>query len=180
MTHLVLELLSKSGLTYCSRKKPASNFWLGGFLTEPQPLASWVTPAFLCLSVPSSQSCARQRAIPQPVFSLSPLPNRPTWWFCAFPYSLLIFVYDEVRKLIIRRNPGGKNMLLICVFPSPPLHAAEFSGRPSKAWGSLSTIWGVYFAVFSPSSTLIVQLVQIKGFLSLYSLPLYKSTDTLK
>uniref|UniRef100_A0A663LNT4 Sodium/potassium-transporting ATPase subunit alpha n=1 Tax=Athene cunicularia TaxID=194338 RepID=A0A663LNT4_ATHCN len=42
-----------------------------------------------------------------PVFSLSPLPNRPTWWFCAFPYSLLIFLYDEVRKLIIRRNPGG-------------------------------------------------------------------------
>ncbi|XP_054019951.1 sodium/potassium-transporting ATPase subunit alpha-1 [Dryobates pubescens] len=34
-------------------------------------------------------------------------PLKPTWWFCAFPYSLLIFVYDEVRKLIIRRNPGG-------------------------------------------------------------------------
>uniref|UniRef100_A0A8C3L279 Sodium/potassium-transporting ATPase subunit alpha n=1 Tax=Chrysolophus pictus TaxID=9089 RepID=A0A8C3L279_CHRPC len=31
----------------------------------------------------------------------------PTWWFCAFPYSLLIFLYDEIRKLIIRRNPGG-------------------------------------------------------------------------
>ncbi|KAF1469526.1 Sodium/potassium-transporting ATPase subunit alpha-1, partial [Megadyptes antipodes antipodes] len=34
-------------------------------------------------------------------------PLKPTWWFCAFPYSLLIFLYDEVRKLIIRRNPGG-------------------------------------------------------------------------
>uniref|UniRef100_A0A3Q2LSQ9 Sodium/potassium-transporting ATPase subunit alpha n=1 Tax=Equus caballus TaxID=9796 RepID=A0A3Q2LSQ9_HORSE len=34
-------------------------------------------------------------------------PLKPTWWFCAFPYSLLIFVYDEVRKLIIRRRPGG-------------------------------------------------------------------------
>ncbi|XP_038613601.1 sodium/potassium-transporting ATPase subunit alpha-1 [Tachyglossus aculeatus] len=34
-------------------------------------------------------------------------PLKPTWWFCAFPYSLLIFVYDEVRKLIIRRSPGG-------------------------------------------------------------------------
>ncbi|XP_053790146.1 sodium/potassium-transporting ATPase subunit alpha-1 [Vidua macroura] len=34
-------------------------------------------------------------------------PLKPTWWFCAFPYSLLIFVYDEVRKFIIRRNPGG-------------------------------------------------------------------------
>uniref|UniRef100_A0AAY4C6D8 Sodium/potassium-transporting ATPase subunit alpha n=1 Tax=Denticeps clupeoides TaxID=299321 RepID=A0AAY4C6D8_9TELE len=34
-------------------------------------------------------------------------PLKPTWWFCAFPYSLLIFVYDEIRKLILRRNPGG-------------------------------------------------------------------------
>ncbi|TKC49856.1 hypothetical protein EI555_011817, partial [Monodon monoceros] len=33
-------------------------------------------------------------------------PLKPTWWFCAFPYSLLIFVYDEVRKLVIRRRPG--------------------------------------------------------------------------
>ncbi|MGH0138730.1 UNVERIFIED_CONTAM: hypothetical protein FKN15_037130 [Acipenser sinensis] len=35
-------------------------------------------------------------------------PLKPTWWFCAFPYSLLIFVYDEIRKLIIRRSPGGE------------------------------------------------------------------------
>nr|P30714.2 RecName: Full=Sodium/potassium-transporting ATPase subunit alpha-1; Short=Na(+)/K(+) ATPase alpha-1 subunit; AltName: Full=Sodium pump subunit alpha-1; Flags: Precursor [Rhinella marina]CAA77842.2 sodium/potassium-transporting ATPase alpha-1 subunit [Rhinella marina] len=34
-------------------------------------------------------------------------PLKPTWWFCAFPYSLLIFIYDEVRKLILRRSPGG-------------------------------------------------------------------------
>ncbi|XP_064413492.1 sodium/potassium-transporting ATPase subunit alpha-1 isoform X2 [Latimeria chalumnae] len=34
-------------------------------------------------------------------------PLKPSWWFCAFPYSLLIFVYDEIRKLILRRNPGG-------------------------------------------------------------------------
>uniref|UniRef100_A0A8C5MT43 Sodium/potassium-transporting ATPase subunit alpha n=1 Tax=Leptobrachium leishanense TaxID=445787 RepID=A0A8C5MT43_9ANUR len=34
-------------------------------------------------------------------------PLKVTWWFCAFPYSLLIFVYDEVRKLILRRDPGG-------------------------------------------------------------------------
>ncbi|XP_054477556.1 sodium/potassium-transporting ATPase subunit alpha-3b isoform X2 [Anoplopoma fimbria] len=34
-------------------------------------------------------------------------PLKPSWWFCAFPYSFLIFVYDEVRKLLIRRNPGG-------------------------------------------------------------------------
>ncbi|XP_066063027.1 sodium/potassium-transporting ATPase subunit alpha-2-like isoform X5 [Chamaea fasciata] len=34
-------------------------------------------------------------------------PLKVTWWFCAFPYSLLIFAYDEVRKLILRRYPGG-------------------------------------------------------------------------
>ncbi|XP_048881783.1 sodium/potassium-transporting ATPase subunit alpha-3b isoform X2 [Brienomyrus brachyistius] len=34
-------------------------------------------------------------------------PLKPSWWFCAFPYSFLIFVYDEIRKLLIRRNPGG-------------------------------------------------------------------------
>uniref|UniRef100_A0A8C4PY45 Sodium/potassium-transporting ATPase subunit alpha n=2 Tax=Eptatretus burgeri TaxID=7764 RepID=A0A8C4PY45_EPTBU len=35
-------------------------------------------------------------------------PLKPSWWFCAFPYSLLIFLYDEIRKFILRRNPGGK------------------------------------------------------------------------
>ncbi|XP_017324992.2 sodium/potassium-transporting ATPase subunit alpha-3b [Ictalurus punctatus] len=34
-------------------------------------------------------------------------PLKPSWWFCAFPYSFLIFVYDEIRKLLLRRNPGG-------------------------------------------------------------------------
>uniref|UniRef100_A0A3P8ZZU1 Sodium/potassium-transporting ATPase subunit alpha n=1 Tax=Esox lucius TaxID=8010 RepID=A0A3P8ZZU1_ESOLU len=34
-------------------------------------------------------------------------PLKVSWWFCALPYSLLIFIYDEVRKLIIRRSPGG-------------------------------------------------------------------------
>ncbi|XP_077454447.1 sodium/potassium-transporting ATPase subunit alpha-3b isoform X1 [Stigmatopora argus] len=34
-------------------------------------------------------------------------PLKPSWWFCAFPYSFLIFVYDEIRKLLIRQNPGG-------------------------------------------------------------------------
>ncbi|XP_038657956.1 sodium/potassium-transporting ATPase subunit alpha [Scyliorhinus canicula] len=34
-------------------------------------------------------------------------PLKPSWWFCAFPYSLIIFLYDEMRRFIIRRNPGG-------------------------------------------------------------------------
>ncbi|KAJ8268539.1 hypothetical protein COCON_G00137110 [Conger conger] len=33
-------------------------------------------------------------------------PLKVSWWFCAFPYSILIFVYDEIRKFILRRNPG--------------------------------------------------------------------------
>ncbi|KAJ8013036.1 hypothetical protein DPEC_G00049140 [Dallia pectoralis] len=34
-------------------------------------------------------------------------PLKPCWWLCALPYSLLIFVYDEIRKYILRRYPGG-------------------------------------------------------------------------
>ncbi|XP_062961020.1 sodium/potassium-transporting ATPase subunit alpha-4 [Cynocephalus volans] len=34
-------------------------------------------------------------------------PLKMVWWFCAIPYSILIFIYDEIRKLIIRQRPGG-------------------------------------------------------------------------
>ncbi|KAL6467901.1 hypothetical protein MHYP_G00235780 [Metynnis hypsauchen] len=34
-------------------------------------------------------------------------PLKVYWWFCAVPYSILIFIYDEVRKFILRRRPGG-------------------------------------------------------------------------
>merc|ERR1712033_41849 len=36
---------------------------------------------------------------------LRPL-NAP-WWFIGIPFSLLIFVYDEIRRFLLRRNPGG-------------------------------------------------------------------------
>merc|ERR1711953_1029166 len=29
------------------------------------------------------------------------------WWFVPMPFSLLIFCYDEIRKTLIRRTPGG-------------------------------------------------------------------------
>jgi len=32
---------------------------------------------------------------------------RFSWWFCALPFSILIFVYDEARRYCIRRWPGG-------------------------------------------------------------------------
>ncbi|PVD27597.1 hypothetical protein C0Q70_12761 [Pomacea canaliculata] len=34
-------------------------------------------------------------------------PLRFTWWLTALPFSVAIFVYDECRKLILRRSPGG-------------------------------------------------------------------------
>ncbi|XP_029207817.2 sodium/potassium-transporting ATPase subunit alpha-3-like [Acropora muricata] len=33
-------------------------------------------------------------------------PLLPAWWFPAIPFSLLIFVYDECRRYIIRSRPG--------------------------------------------------------------------------
>ncbi|XP_027223739.1 sodium/potassium-transporting ATPase subunit alpha isoform X7 [Penaeus vannamei] len=29
------------------------------------------------------------------------------WWLPALPFSILIFIYDEIRRFILRRNPGG-------------------------------------------------------------------------
>jgi len=34
-------------------------------------------------------------------------PLKFNWWFPAFPFSLLIFVFDEIRKYLLRQNPGG-------------------------------------------------------------------------
>ncbi|XP_046640615.1 sodium/potassium-transporting ATPase subunit alpha-B-like [Daphnia pulicaria] len=34
-------------------------------------------------------------------------PLKLNWWVPAMPFSILIFVYDELRKLIIRHHPGG-------------------------------------------------------------------------
>ncbi|XP_044530933.1 sodium/potassium-transporting ATPase subunit alpha-2-like [Gracilinanus agilis] len=34
-------------------------------------------------------------------------PLKFVWWLCALPYSILIFLYDEIRKCLIRKSPGG-------------------------------------------------------------------------
>jgi len=34
-------------------------------------------------------------------------PIRWSWWFPAFPFSLAIWIYDETRRAVMRRNPGG-------------------------------------------------------------------------
>uniref|UniRef100_A0A8D3DLJ1 Sodium/potassium-transporting ATPase subunit alpha n=1 Tax=Scophthalmus maximus TaxID=52904 RepID=A0A8D3DLJ1_SCOMX len=36
------------------------------------------------------------------------MPIRVQWWFVPVPYGILIFVYDEIRKLGVRRYPGSK------------------------------------------------------------------------
>ncbi|XP_049320680.1 potassium-transporting ATPase alpha chain 1 isoform X7 [Astyanax mexicanus] len=35
------------------------------------------------------------------------MPIRVQWWFVPLPYGILIFVYDEIRKLAVRRHPGS-------------------------------------------------------------------------
>merc|ERR1712071_131977 len=34
-------------------------------------------------------------------------PLKFNWWLPALPFSVLIFCYDETRKFLLRRNPGG-------------------------------------------------------------------------
>jgi len=34
-------------------------------------------------------------------------PLKLNWWFPAIPFSILIFVFDELRKWLLRNNPGG-------------------------------------------------------------------------
>ncbi len=29
------------------------------------------------------------------------------WWLPAIPFSIAIFIYDEVRKFLLRKYPGG-------------------------------------------------------------------------
>lgn len=35
-------------------------------------------------------------------------PLKLSWWFPALPFSFLIFIFDEARRFILRRNPGGQ------------------------------------------------------------------------
>ena len=56
---------------------------------------------------------------------------RFAWWFPALPFSLLIFVYDECRRYIIRRHPGCKflfvvDVCLFCFYCVDCSHVAPF------------------------------------------------------
>lgn len=46
---------------------------------------------------------------------------RAEWWLVAIGFSVMIFVYDEARKFIIRKCPGGNlttQFSLMCCVPS--------------------------------------------------------------
>lgn len=70
-------------------------------------------------------------------------PLRIGWWFVAFPFSLLIFVYDECRRFILRHNPGGWVELETyywllqsqCFYPVPssPTHTTTPPPPPSSS-----------------------------------------------
>ncbi|RWS30578.1 Na+/K+ ATPase alpha subunit-like protein [Leptotrombidium deliense] len=38
---------------------------------------------------------------------LKTYPIKFSWWWTCLPFGILLFAYDELRRLIIRRNPGG-------------------------------------------------------------------------
>uniref|UniRef100_A0A8D2MH81 Sodium/potassium-transporting ATPase subunit alpha n=1 Tax=Zonotrichia albicollis TaxID=44394 RepID=A0A8D2MH81_ZONAL len=42
------------------------------------------------------------------VTALNFTPLRFQYWFVAVPFAILIWVYDEIRKLLIRRHPGSE------------------------------------------------------------------------
>lgn len=83
--------------------------WLLVFLSPPSPTRLWgvglhystlhTTGHLVLCAVPCT--CFR--------WPLSRCPtNRIAWWLCATPYSVIIFIYDEIRKLTIRHHPGGE------------------------------------------------------------------------
>lgn len=39
--------------------------------------------------------------------ALRMFPLKLNWWIPGIPFSIAIFVYDEIRRFILRRNPGG-------------------------------------------------------------------------
>lgn len=85
---------------------------------------------------------------------------RPSWWFCAFPYSFLIFVYDEIRKLILRRNPGGEGRMARGVkgWEGKQRASSSFSlGLSDVSLLSLPSLPALPFTLF-PSATLCLKI----------------------
>lgn len=41
------------------------------------------------------------------LYSTGVMSRRLVWWLPAIPFMLSIFIYDEIRRFYLRRNPGG-------------------------------------------------------------------------
>jgi len=39
--------------------------------------------------------------------ALKTYPIKYNWWFLAIPFSILIWAYDEIRRLFLRKFPPG-------------------------------------------------------------------------
>ena len=39
---------------------------------------------------------------------------RAEWWCVAISFSLIIFIYDELRKMLIRKYPKGQSVQPYC------------------------------------------------------------------
>jgi hypothetical protein len=96
-------------LLYCLSGCPYSVPLIAVPALRPQSLPPWAVLTEGHSADPRAWSSRPQGCGLCPQSASSPL-CRPSWWFCAFPYSFLIFVYDEIRKLILRRNPGGEGL----------------------------------------------------------------------
>lgn len=49
-------------------------------------------------------------------------PLNATWWLCGIPFSLAIFIYDEFRRYLIRKNPGGESVYMRSQFINIHIH----------------------------------------------------------
>lgn len=58
-----------------------------------------------------------------------PPPPRVQWWFVPLPFGILIFVYDEIRKLGVRRYPGSKM-----------IYSAHVGQQDSRLWMPVVTV----------------------------------------
>lgn len=83
---------------------------LSAYVTGKKTNKNPQSPDFLLVKLDSIERGLRHSAGRLECFWMrisSPTP-RFQYWFVAVPFAVLIWVYDEVRKLFIRRYPGSK------------------------------------------------------------------------
>merc|ERR1712038_1286491 len=69
-----------------------------------QGMSNWVMNFGLCFE--TALACILSYT-PGMDKGLRMYPLKINWWLPAIPFSILIFCYDETRKFLLRRNPGG-------------------------------------------------------------------------